>query len=144
MTLLASPSLTCAGGDVAISGKLGNTAGVPVSIYLDKSPISAGQKVNANTTTGANGNFSTTITAPTESDGYSKNGSRGNWGVYASGGGANAATTIVVTPKDCTTLDYTGVTSAPRSTDAAVSAKLTNLGGGSAGNRTITFSLDGG
>lgn len=144
MTLLASPSLTCAGGDVAISGKLGNASGVPVSIYLDKSPINPSQRIAANTTTGANGNFSTTVTAPVESDGFSKNGARGSWGVYASGNGANAATTIVVTPKDCTTLDYTGVTSAPRSTNAAVSAKLTNLGGGSAGNRTITFSLDGG
>ena len=144
MTATATPSLTCAGGEVTVAGTVGNTSGTAVSVYLDKSPISPGSKITANTTTGANGHYETTLTAPTQSDGLSKNGSRGNWGIYVSGGGATEATTLVVTPKDCTALEYTGVTTAPRGTNAAVSAKLTNLGGGSAAGKTIAFSLDGG
>lgn len=144
LTATVTPSLSCAGGEVTVAGKLGNASGVPVSIYLDKSPISAGQEINANTTTGANGAYSTTLTAPTQSDGLFKDGSRGNWGIYVAGGGANAAHTLVVTPKDCTALDYTGATTASRGTDAIVSAQFTNVGSGSASGRTITFSLDGG
>ncbi|MCW2799038.1 MAG: hypothetical protein JWQ70_510 [Aeromicrobium sp.] len=144
LTATATPSLTCAGGQVTVAGKLGNASGVPVSIYLDKSQISAGQQVTANTVTGTNGAYAATLTAPAESDGLAKNGSRGNWGIYVSGGGVNAATTLVVTPKDCTTLEYTGATTAPRATNASVSAKLTNLAGSSVNGRTVTFSLDGG
>lgn len=144
LTAVITPSLTCAGGEVTVSGKLGNAGGVPVSVTLDKSQIVPGLKVTANTTTGANGNYQTTLTAPSESDGLSKNGSRANWGIYVAGGGSNAAATLVVSPKDCTTLDYIGDTTAPRATDASVSARLTNLGSGSAAGRTVTFSLDGG
>ena len=38
-----------------------------------------------------------------------KNGSRANWGVLVSAGSATNVATLVVTPKNCTTLTYTGV-----------------------------------
>jgi hypothetical protein len=143
LTATITPSLTCAGGTTTVDGKLGNTAGTPVTITLDKSPVTAGQKVTVNTTTGANGNYSASLPVPSENDGANKNGSRANWGVYVTGGGTATAATLVVTPKDCTTLQYTGMTSAPRGTNATVSAKLTDLGGGSAAGRVVTFSLTG-
>ena len=67
---------------------------------------------------------------PAESDGLSKNGSRANWGVVVSAGGATNAATVVVTPQNCTTLTYTGATSAPHTGSATVSAQLTDLTGG--------------
>jgi hypothetical protein len=144
MTETITPSLSCAGGPVTVAGKVGNTAGVPVSIAIDKSPINPGQKVTTNTTTTANGNYSVVITAPSENDGMSKNGSRANWGVLVSGGGANNVATLVVTPQGCSTIDYTGATAAPYGTNATVSAKLTDLSGASPSGRTVTFSLSGG
>jgi hypothetical protein len=82
---------------------------------------------------------------PVEADGLSKNGSRANWGVVVStaSGSANAAT-VVVTHEDCSSLAYTGDTSAATGSTATVKAKLTNLGSGTASGRLITFALSGG
>src|SRR5690606_365683 len=73
-----------------------------------------------------------------------KNGSRANWGITVTSGSTRAATTLVVTPKNCTTLAYTGVSGAEQGSDALVSAQLTDLGGGSVNGKTVTFSLSGG
>src|SRR5690606_32527399 len=59
-------------------------------------------------------------------------------------GNATATTTVVVTPKNCTSLEWTGDTSAPHGTDAQVSARLRDLTGASASGRQVTFSLGGG
>lgn len=139
-----TPSLTCAGGTSTVTGKIGNAAGVPVSVSIDKSPINPGQKVTVNTTTTAGGNYSADITAPSESDGMAKNGSRANWGVLVSGGGANQVATLVVTPTNCSSIDYTGPNSGQTGTSATVTAKLTDLTGASAAGRMVTFALSGG
>jgi hypothetical protein len=143
VTATLNPSLTCAGGDVDVTGKVGGSAGVPVSIRLDRSQIGAAP-VTATATTTAGGSYSATLTAPSQSDGLGKNGSRANWGVVVSGGGGTDAATLVVSPLDCTTLEYTGVTSATRDSEIAVSAKLTDLAGASVNGRQVTFSLSGG
>jgi hypothetical protein len=144
MTATITPSLTCAGGQVTVAGKLGNATGTPVTVTLDKSQLTPGAKITTSTTTGANGTYSTTLQAPAENDGLGKNGSRANWGVIAAGGGTSAAATLVVTPKDCTTLAYTGETAAPRGTTAVLKAQLTDLAGGSAaGNKPVKFTLGG-
>ena len=85
-----------------------------------------------------------TIQVPSENDGMSKNGSRANWGVLVSAGTANNVATLVVTPKNCTTLTYTGATSAPVGTNAAVAAQITDPTGSSVAGRTINFALGGG
>ena len=144
ITETITPSLTCAGGTVTVAGKVGNTAGVPVSIAIDKSPINPGQKVTTSTTTTANGNYTATITAPSENDGMAKNGSRANWGVLVSGGGATNVATLVVTPQSCSSIDYTGPTAAAQGTTASVTAKLNDLTAAGAAGRTVTFSLSGG
>ena len=143
-----TPSLSCAGGTVTVAGALSTAAsGVPVSISLDQSQINAGQSVSASTTTGANGTYSATLAIPAQSDGLQKNGSRANWGVLASApsAGATNVATLVVTPKDCSALEYTGPTSGSQYGTTTVSAKLTDKAdaGGAAG-RTVTFALSGG
>lgn len=145
----ATPSLTCAGGTVTVAGTLSTAAsGVPVSVTLDQSQINAGQTVATSTTTGTNGTYSATLTVPAQSDGLQKNGSRANWGVVVSApsAGANNVTTVVVTPKNCSTIAYTGSSSAAQYGDATVSAKLTDqASAGGAAGRTVTFTLsDGG
>jgi len=141
----ATPSLTCAGATVTVAGTLSSFAsGVPVTVALDKSQITPGQRVTATTTTGAGGAYSATIVAPAQSDQLNKNGSRANWGVTVTAGAARAATTVVVTPQNCTSLTYTGDTSAQHGTNATVKAKLTDLTGASAAGRQITFTLTGG
>ncbi len=141
----ATPSLTCAGGTVTVAGTLSSfAAGVPVNVALDKSQINPGQRVTATTTTGAGGAYSATITVPSESDQLSKNGSRANWGVTVTAGAARAATSVVVTHQNCTSLTYTGDTGAQHGTNATVKAKLTDLTGASAAGRQITFALSGG
>jgi hypothetical protein len=141
-------SLTCAGGTVTVSGTLSTAAsGVPVSVTLDQSQISAGQSVTASATTGSNGVYSTTLTVPGQSDGLQKNGSRANWGVLVSApsAGANNVATLVVTPKDCSTIAYTGPSSGAQFGTTSVSAQLTDLAGaGGAAGRTVTFALSGG
>ena len=108
-----TPSLTCAGDTVTVTGQLSSgAANVPVTIQLDKSSVNPGQQVTATTTTNGTGGYSATIQAPSENDGLSKNGTRANWGVRVTAGNARAARTLVVTPKSCTTLAYTGATSA--------------------------------
>ncbi|RNL65218.1 Ig-like domain repeat protein [Nocardioides marmoriginsengisoli] len=141
-----TPSLTCAGGDVTVAGNLSTgAAGVPVTVRLDQSQVTAGQYVTANTTTGANGAYSVNLTTPGISDGLGKNGSRANWGITVAGAGATGASTVVVTPTNCSTIAYTGATSAPVSGAATVSAQLTDLANpaGAAG-KTVTFALGGG
>lgn len=139
------PSLSCAGGPVTVSGQLStNAANVPVSVQLDKSSINPGQQVTATTTTNATGGYTTTINAPSESDSLNKNGTRASWGVKVTAAGARGARTLVVTPKACTTLVYTGVVSAPHGSNAAVAAQIADLSGSSVAGRTIVFSLGGG
>lgn len=143
----ATPSLTCAGGTVTVAGSLSSgAAGVPVTVKLDQSQITHGAGPSANTTTGANGAYSVTLPVPGQSDGLNKNGSRANWGVVVSSSATTAVgvTTVVVTPVDCSTIAYTGATSAPVSGSATVSAQLTDLVTGGAAGRTVTFSLSGG
>ncbi|MBW8752183.1 MAG: Ig-like domain repeat protein [Propionibacteriales bacterium] len=148
ITETVTPSLSCAGGTVTVSGALSTAAsGVPVSVSLDQSQISAGQSVSASTTTGANGTYSATLTVPAQSDGLHKNGSRANWGVLVSAPSASAANvaTLVVTPKDCSALVYTGPTGGAQFGTTTVSATLTDKGNAAgAAGRNVTFSLTGG
>jgi hypothetical protein len=150
----ATPSLTCAGGPITVAGQLSSgQAGVPVTVRLDQSQIVAGQGISATTTTGANGNYSVSLNTPTVaqgvSDGLGKNGPQGatraNWGITVGGGGANGATSVAITPANCSTIAYTGATSASVAGSATVSAKLTDLAdpNGAAG-RVVNFALAGG
>src|SRR5690606_32642656 len=122
LTMNLDDSLTCAGDQVTVSGRLSSgAAGAAVTVALDQSQHTSGQRVVVNTTTTTNGNYSATITAPSESDGLAKsNGAtshRASWGVTVTSGNARAAKTLVVTPQNCTTLTYTGATSAQQGTD---------------------------
>ena len=145
ITETITPSLSCAGGDVTVSGKVSSgAAGVPVSISLDRSPVSAGASTTASATTTSGGNYSATLQAPAASDGMSKSGARASWGVLVSGGGGVNAATLVVTPQDCTTLTYDGATSAAQGDTVTAHATLVDLAGGSVAGRTVTFSLAGG
>lgn len=145
LSATATPSLTCAGGQVTVAGTLASAAnGTNVTIALDQSQLTPGQRTVVTTQTGAGGAYSATLTAPSQSDGLNKNGSRANWGITVTSGSTRAATTLVVTPKNCTTLAYTGVSGAEQGSDALVSAQLTDLGGGSVNGKTVTFSLSGG
>lgn len=140
-----TPSLTCAGGDITIAGKLSSgAAGVPVAIALDKSPVTAGASATTSTTTTAGGNYTATLQAPSESDGYGRDGVRGSWGVVVTAGGAASTATVLVTPKNCSALTYTGDVSAAQGTNATVSATLVDKAGGSVVGKTITFALSGG
>lgn len=146
----ATPSLTCAGGQIAVAGNLSTgQAGVPVTVRLDQSQLTPGTGITGTGTTGANGAYSVTLTTPGVTQGISdnmgKNGSRANWGITVAGGGATGATTVVITPTNCSTIAYTGVTSAPVSGSATVSAQLTDLADPSgAAGRLVTFTLGGG
>ncbi|NYI46316.1 hypothetical protein BJ993_003396 [Nocardioides aromaticivorans] len=145
LTTTITPSLSCAGGDVTVSGKLSTgAAGVPVSLFLDKSPVTPGASITASATTTSGGNYSVTVAAPAESDGLQKAGARGSWGVVASAGGATGAATLVVTPKACSTLAYTGDLTAPQGGTATVRATLTDRTGGAVSGRTVSFTLSGG
>lgn len=143
-----TPSLSCAGGQITVSGRLSNGAtGVPISVLLDESAASAGTGITATTTTTANGNYSVALSTPAASDGAGKNGSRANWGVVvdASSVPASAVATSVVTTVDCTTISNSGATSGPQNGTATVSATLTDLATpANAAGRQITFSLGGG
>lgn len=137
-----TPSLTCAGGPTTVAGTLGShLAGQPVSIVLDKAGTGT---VIAAATTGANGTYSAMLTVPADNDGLGKNGSRANWGVVVTSGSASNVASLVVTAQDCSTLAYTGATSASTGTSITASATLTNLAGASPAGRTITFALSGG
>lgn len=143
----ATPSLTCAGNDVVVSGNLSSgTAGVPVTVKLDKSPVLPGQAVTATGTTGTNGAYSVSIPTPGDSDGFGKNGSRANWGISVTSpaNAAIGATTVVVTPVNCSALAYTGATSGPVSGSSTVSATLTDKVTGPSAGKQITFQLGGG
>ena len=76
--------------------------------------MNPGTQVTSTTTTNGTVPTRATIQAPSENDGLSKNGARASWGVKVTAGSARAARTLVVTPKNCTTLAYTGVTGARR------------------------------
>lgn len=145
LTSTITPSLTCAGGDITIAGKLSTgAAGVPVTIALDKSPVTAGASSTTSTTTTAGGNYTATLQAPSESDGYQRTGIRGSWGVVVTAGGASNASTVLVTPRNCSAIAYTGDAGAPQGTTAAVSATLVDKTGASAAGRTVTFALSDG
>lgn len=148
VTETITPSLSCAGNTVTVAGTLStNASGVPVSVTLDESAAAVGAGQTVTTTTGTNGAYTATLSAPADSDGLAKNGSRGNWGVLVSAPSAaptNVAT-LVVTPQDCSSIAYTGATSAPQGGTATVKAKLTDLATpANAAGRTVTFSLSGG
>lgn len=145
LTTTITPSLSCAGGEVTVAGRLSTGAsGVPVSLFLDKSPVTPGATVTASATTTSGGNFSTTIAAPAEADGLQKAGVRGSWGVVVTAGGATAAATLVVTPRACSTLAYSGDLTAPQGGTATVRATLADRTGGAVSGRTVTFALSGG
>jgi hypothetical protein len=151
LSAIATPSYTCAGNTVTVSGNLStNAAGVPVTVRLDQSQINPGQGSTASTITGANGAYSVNLTAPAQSDGLARGGaqpSRANWGVLVTAPSVSAigATTVVVTAKDCSSLAYTGAIAGPQTGTATVSAQLTDLAtpSGAAG-RTVTFTLSSG
>jgi len=137
-----TPSLSCAGGTSVVSGTLSShAAGQPVSVTIDK--LGAGT-VTANGSTDATGNYSIPVTVPADNDGFGKNGSRANWGVVVKSGSAMNVATQVVTAQDCSTLAYTGTTSAPTGTSVNATAKLTDLAGASIPGRTVTFALSNG
>ena len=147
-----TPSLTCAGGPVTVSGNLSTgQAGVPVTVRLDQSQRTPGTGITATGTTGTNGAYSVVLNTPTVAQGISdnlgKNGSRANWGITTTSPANSAvgASTVVITPTNCSSISYTGATSGSVSGSAAVSAQLTDLAdpAGAAG-RTVTFSLSGG
>ncbi len=145
LTSTITPSLTCAGGDITIAGKLSSgAAGVPVTVALDKSPATAGASSTTTTTTTAGGNYTATLQAPAESDGYQRTGIRGSWGVVTSAGGASIASTVLVTPKNCSSLSYTGDAGAPQGTTATVSATLVDKTGAAVAGRTVSFALSDG
>ena len=145
LTGTITPSLSCAGGDVTVTGRLSTgAAGVPVSVSLDRSPVSPGAAVTASTTTTAGGNYTATIAAPAEADGLAKGGARGSWGVVVTAGGASAAGTLVVTPRNCSTLTYTGDTSAAQGGTATLRAVLADRTGADVAGRTVRFTLAGG
>lgn len=143
-----TPSLSCAGGPITVSGRLSTgAAGVPISVLLDESAANAGTGLTATTSTTANGNYSISLNTPAASDGAGKNGSRANWGVVvdASSVPASAVATSVVTTVDCTALSNSGATSGPQNGTATVSATLADLATpANAAGRQITFSLGGG
>lgn len=151
-----TPSLTCAGGQITVAGNLSTgAAGVPVTVRLDKSQknagINPGEYVQSTTTTGTNGAYSATLQVPSESDALNRSGgpngvARASWGieVLSSATTATGASTVVVTPVNCSSISYTGATGAPVSGSATVSAQLNDLTGASAAGRTVTFTLTGG
>lgn len=142
LTGTITPSLSCAGGDVTVAGRLSSgAAGVPVTVTLDKSQIAPGQGVTVTTTTTSGGNYAATLAAPAQADGLQKNGARGSWGVLVTAGGITTAATLVVTPKNCSTLTYDGDVSAAQGSTATVRAVLADLAGGGVGGRTVTFTL---
>ncbi|WGX95434.1 Ig-like domain-containing protein [Nocardioides sp. L-11A] len=144
LTGTITPSLSCAGGDVTVAGRLSSgAAGVPVTVTLDKSQIAPGQGVTVTTTTTSGGNYAATLAAPAQADGLQKNGARGSWGVLVTAGGITTAATLVVTPKNCSTLTYDGDVSAAQGSTATVRAVLADLAGGGVGGRTVTFTLGG-
>lgn len=151
LSATATPSYTCAGNTVTVTGNLStNAAGVAVTARLDQSQINPGQGTSASTTTGANGAYSVTLPVPAQADGLARGGSqpsRANWGVLVTAPSASAvgATTVVVTPKNCSTISYTGAVAGPHTGTATVSAQLTDLATpANAAGRTVTFSLGGG
>lgn len=145
LTSTITPSLTCAGGDITIAGKLSTgAAGVPVTIALDKSPVTAGASSATTATTTSGGNYTATLRAPSESDGYQRTGIRGSWGVAVTAGGASSTSTVLVTPKNCSAISYTGDAGAPQGTTATVSATLVDKAGASVAGKTVTFALSDG
>ncbi|WP_205473314.1 Ig-like domain-containing protein [Nocardioides sp. SYSU D00038] len=140
-----TPSLSCAGGGVTVAGTLSSgLPGVPVQVRLDQSQLNPGQGVSAGTTTGAGGAYSVTLPAPAQADGLGRNGARASWGVLVSAGAARNVATLVVTPRNCSTLAYTGDSAAPRGATATVSATLGDLTGAGTAGRLVTFTLAGG
>lgn len=145
LTSTITPSLTCGGGDITIVGKLSTSAaGVPVTVALDKSPVTPGAASSTTTTTTAGGNYTATLRAPAEDDGYQRTGIRGSWGVVVTAGGASSTSTVLVTPRNCSAISYTGDAGAPQGTTATVSATLVDKAGASVTGRTVSFALSGG
>ncbi len=145
-----SPSYTCAGGNVTVSGTVpGVGGGQTVTARLDESQVTPGAGTSVSTSTTSGGNFSVSVPTTGHSDNLSRTGSqpsRANWGILVTGpNGTVGATTVVVTPKDCTTLSYTGAVTGPQTGTATVSAQLNDLADQSqAAGRTVQFTLAGG
>ncbi len=140
-----APTLSCAGGPVQVSGTLqSGLSGQDVTVTTDEEPFRPGDLVTTTTTTGSGGAYSATITAPVVSDGLDKPGVRGAWAVLVTSGSARSAATVEVTPQDCTSVTYTGATSAPEGSTATVTATVTDLAtGGPADGVPVTFALSG-
>jgi hypothetical protein len=142
-----SSNLTCAGAPITVSGTLSSgAANAPVTVFLDESPVVAGQAITVNTLTGAGGTYSAVINAPAIPDGANKDQARGSWGIVARSGTTSTvnAATLVVTPQDCGALAYTGSTTAQLGASAPVSATLTDQAtGAGVPGAVVTFSLSG-
>ncbi len=137
--------LACGGQSVVVSGTLSSGAsGSAVTVGVDESTINPGQVITTSTHTGAGGAYSDTIIAPNAADGLLKPGVNGSFGVEVSGGGATNVATLEVSPQDCTSIAYTGATSAQVGASAPVSATLTDVATGApVASATVTFSLAG-
>jgi len=141
-----TPSLTCAGGTVTVSGQLSSGAsGTPLTVTLDKSASASGGTETASTTTGTGGSYSVQLPVPGDSDGLAKAGARATWGVLVDGAGTSSVATVVVNNQDCTSLTYQGDTTGTVGTNATVKAKLLDLAtGAGVGGRTVGFTLSDG
>jgi hypothetical protein len=138
--------MVCAGDPFSVSGALSTGAsGTPVTVTLDESPLNPGQAETVTTTTGSGGLYTATgLTAPAPADGWQKAGVLGAWGVQVSAGTARNTATLEVEPVDCTTLGYTGSTSAEVGSTATVSAVVNDLAtGGPLAGAPVTFTLNG-
>jgi hypothetical protein len=154
LSATTTPNLTCAGANVTVAGALSTgAAGVPVTVQLDEGSIGTGP--SATTTTGVGGAYSVSLPAPATSDGLAKNAtgantataSRANWGILVTttSPDVNGASTLVVSPADCTSIAYTGDSAGKVSGSATVSAQITDLANqANAAGRVVTFSLSGG
>jgi hypothetical protein len=137
--------LACPGQSVTVSGTLASgTAGTAVKVGVDQSTINPNQITTTNTTTGAGGAYSTTVTAPTAADGLNKPSVNGSFGVEVTAGSATDVATLEVAPPCPTTTTYTGATSADVGTSAPVSALVVNdFNGTDVSGVTVVFSLSG-
>ncbi|HEY1829093.1 MAG TPA: Ig-like domain-containing protein [Acidimicrobiales bacterium] len=137
--------LACPGASVTVSGTLASgTSGTAVKVGVDQSTITPNAITTTNTTTGAGGAYSATVTAPTAPDGLNKPAVNGSFGVEVTAGSATDVATLEVAPPCATTTTYTGATSAQVGTSATVSASLLNVfTGAPVSGATIVFSLSG-
>lgn len=142
---LVDPNVSCAGGQVNVSGVL-SYAGTPepnqsLSATLDMSALGTGNVLTKSTTTNGNGAYSVSFQAPSASDGMQKAGVTGSWGIWVAGGNTLHAATLEVVPGACTNLTYKGPTSAMTGSTIGVSGTLTSASGSPIASAPLDFTL---